>query len=72
MDVIGVGASPALHYVQGVAIRLGIFVDPYLGVFEGDGIDNQGVALPMSYFFTEEGRLGIFGMFASFKWTTRS
>ena len=64
VDVVGVGAGPALDDVQGVAMRAAVFVGPDLRVFEADGIDHQRVAFPMAEFLAEERRVGIFGVLA--------
>src|SRR5215510_7657675 len=64
MDVIGVGPGPAFHNMERVAVRICVFIDPHFFILEADGIDHQGVSLPMTNLLPEEGWVGIVGMLA--------
>ena len=65
MDVVHVGPRPAFDDVQGVAVRVGVLVDPDLLVLEADRIDDQRVALPLADFFAEERRVGVVAVLAA-------
>src|SRR5580704_2570143 len=45
-------------------MRIGVLVCPHLRIFESDRVNNQDVSFPMTKFFSEEGRIRIFGMLA--------
>ena len=46
-DVIRIRPGPSFDYVQSVAVRVRVLIDPYLLVFEPDGVDDQRIAVPV-------------------------
>ena len=56
VDVVAVRPRPALDNVQGVAVWIGILVDPHLFVLEADRVDDQGVAFPAANLLAKERR----------------
>src|SRR5437867_1294416 len=63
MDVVRVRSRPPLHHVKRVAVRICVFVNPELLVFESDRVDDQCVSFPVANLLSEERRVGVFRMF---------
>ena len=64
MNVVVVRPCPTFDYVQRVTVRTAVFIRPHLLVFEPDGVDDQGVSVPMTKFFAKEGGVRVIGMLA--------
>ena len=60
----GIRASPSLHRVQLVAVRIGVLVGPRVDILERDGVDHERVAVPASDLFAEVQRVRIVGVLA--------
>lgn len=65
VQVTDVGTRPALDSVELVAVRIRILVGPGSRVLKCDGIDDEGVAVPTTHVFAEEGRVGVIAVFAA-------
>src|SRR5882757_9784609 len=65
MDVTGIRTRPALGGVHGIALRIGVLIDPDGRALEADRIDHQRVALPPADLVAKKRGIGILRMFAT-------